>query len=230
MGLTVLSAGAVKGGVVQIAAAFGHDHNHVVTTEFTQVPKLQKRLTDGEVVDVVVATQGAMDDLAKHGKIAEATRGVVGRSRLGIIVHKDAPATDVSDAEAFKRAVLAASCVVHNDASSGLYIAGLLEKLGLTAQLGNRLVMISGGPAMLSTLSERGPGTMGLAQMSAIRAMIASGSAVKLAGPLPDAIQNVSTYQAAAMTASAAPEAAAALARALTADAAKPVFAATGID
>lgn len=231
--LKLLSAGAVKGGVAQIAGEFARVHNHVVSTEFTQVPKLRKRLTEGaerEMVDVVVATQGAMNDLAAQGKIVAATRGVVGRSRVGVVVHKDAPMLDVSDTGAFKRAVLAATCIVHNDASSGVYIAELLEKLSLKVQLGSRIVVVNSGSAIMSTVAERGPGAMGMGQISEIRVMIAKGCAVKLVAPLPDEIQNVSTYHAAAMTASAHPDEAAALASALTSADAKVVFAATGID
>jgi molybdate transport system substrate-binding protein len=51
-----------------------------------------------------------------------------------------------------------------------------------------------------------------------------------LVGPLPDAIQNYTTYDAAATAASPESANAAALARALTSNEAKPVFAAAGID
>jgi len=59
--------------------------------------------------------------------------------------------------------------------------------------------------------------------------MIAKGCRVKLAAPLPDEIQNVTSYDAAATASSASPDAARRLARQLTSDAARKVFAATGI-
>ena len=228
--MKLLSAGAVKSGVTEIAAAFERSSNCTITVEFTQVPKIRARMAAGESVDVVVATAGAMDEWGAAGRIVPATRALLGRSRVGVVVHKDAPDPDVSDTEAFKRAVLAASCVVHNDASSGVYIAELLEKLGLKAQLGSRIVVVNSGSAIMSTVAERGPGAMGMGQISEIRVMIAKGCAVKFVAPLPDAIQNISTYYAAAMAASGDADAAAALTRALTSADAKMVFAATGID
>ena len=57
--------------------------------------------------------------------------------------------------------------------------------------------------------------------------MIDKGCAVQLAAPLPDAIQNVTSYDAAA--AAGAPEAARTLAVSLASDEAKKIFAATGI-
>jgi molybdate transport system substrate-binding protein len=230
MSLKVLSAGAVKRGVAQLCAAFERDTGTRVEVEFTQVPKMRTRVAAGEDADVLVATGGTMDEFAASGKIIPATRALVGRSRVGVVVHKNAPMPDVSDTEAFKRALLAASVVVHNDASSGVYIAALLEKLGLKAQLGDRIVVVGSGAAIITTVAERGPGAIGMGQISEIMVMIDKGVDVKLVAPMPDAIQNVSTYYAAAATTSASPDTAAALARALTSDAAKAVFAATGID
>ncbi len=230
MSLKVLSAGAVKRGVAQLCAAFERDTGTKVEVEFTQVPKMRKRIATGESADVLVATAGAMDEFAASGKIVPATRALLGRSRVGVVVHKQAPAPDVSDTEAFKRALLAAAAVVHNDASSGVYIAALLEKLGLKAQLGDKIVVVSSGAAIITKVAELGPGAVGMGQISEIMVMIDKGLDVKLVAPMPDAIQNVSTYYAAVAAASATPDAAAALARELTSDTAKKIFAATGID
>ena len=228
--LKLLSAGAVKQGVAKIAADYQRASGHAVDVEFTQVPKMRQRVAGGEVADVLVATTGAMDAFAADGKIVSATRALVGRSRVGVAVHKDAPAPDLSDTEAFKRALLAASAVVHNDASSGLYIATLLEKLGLKSALGNRVIVVNSGAAILNKVAELGPNALGMGQISEILVMIDKGCAVKLAAPLPDAIQNVTTYHVAAMTGSREPQAAAALAQELASDAAKQIFAASGID
>lgn len=228
--LKLLSAGAVKRGVAQLAAAYQHTSGNPVGVEFTQVPKMRSRIAAGEIVDVVVATAGAMDEFAAAGKIATATRALLGRSRVGVAVHKDAPAPDISDTEAFKRAMLAAKAVVYNDASSGLYVAALIDKLGLKPRLGARIVVVNSGAAILEKVAELGAGAIGMGQISEIQVMIDKGCTVRLVAPLPDAIQNVSTYHAAAMAGSAAPEQAAALVRELTSEAAKTIFFANGID
>ncbi len=227
--LKVLSAGAVKGGVAPMAAAYARATGDTVDVEFTQAPKLRQRVAAGETADVLVATAGAMDAFAAAGKIDTATRALIGRSRVGVVVHQAAPLPDLSNTAAFKRALLAASVVVHNDASSGIYVAALLEKLGLTAQLAGRIVVVSSGAAIITTVAGR-EGAIGAGQISEIRGMIAKGAAAKFAGPLPDDIQNVSTYHAAVATASTVPDAAAALLCTLTSEAARKIFAATGID
>lgn len=227
--LKVLSAGAVKSGVSQVAKEFERATGARVTVEFNTAPELRKRIAAGESADVVVAPPAAMDEFQKLGKIDAGSRGFVGRSRMGVVVHAQAQAPDVSDTAAFKRALQAASAVVHNKASSGIYSAKLLEKLGLKDALGEKVVVVESGSAVMKTVAEKGPGAVGLAQMSEVMVMIDKGCAVKLAAPLPDEIQNVTSYEAAATASSQSPDTARKLAASLASDAAKKIFAATGI-
>ena len=228
--IKVLSAGAVKRGVAQIAKEFERESGNKVTIEFATAPEIRQRVAAGATADVIVAPPAVMDDIAKQGKIATESRGFVGRSRMGVVVHANAAAPGLGDTAAFKRALLAATAVVHNKASSGIYSAKLLEKLGLKESLGAKVVVVDTGSAVMSTVAEKGPGAVGLAQISEVMVMVDKGCAVKLAAPLPDTIQNVTSYEAAATAASQSPDAAKKLAASLASDAAKKIFAATGIN
>jgi len=227
--LKVLSAGAVKRGVAQIAKEFERDSGNKVKIEFSTAPEIRKRVAAGETADVIVVPPAVMDEIAKQGKVVAESRGFVGRSRMGVVVHAKAATPGLGDTAAFKRALLGATAVVHNKASSGIYAANLLEKLGLKDALGSKIVVVETGAAIMETVAAQPPGAIGLAQISEVMVMIDKGCAVKLAAPLPDEIQNVTRYDAAATNASKAPDAARALARSLASVAAKKVFAATGI-
>jgi len=227
--LKVLSAGAVKSGVAQVAKEFERATGTRVTIEFNTAPELRQRIAAGDAADVVVAPPAAMEEFQKLGKIVAESRGFVGRSRMGVVVHANAPAPDVSTTAAFRKTLAAASAVVYNKASSGIYSAKLMEKLGLDKELGAKIVIVDTGSAIMKTVAERGPGAVGLAQISEVMVMIDKGCAVRLAAPLPDDIQNVTSYDAAAIAGSKLPEASRALAQQLTSDAAKKVFATTGI-
>ena len=168
-----------------------------------------------------------MDEIAKQGKIVPESRGLVGRSRMGVVVHAKAPAPGLGDTAAFKRALTGATAVVHNKASSGIYAAKLLEKLGLKETLGSKVVVVETGSAIMEYVAAHPPSAIGLAQISEVMVMIDKGCAVRLAAPLPDEIQNVTSYDAAATPD--APDAARVLARKLASDSAKKIFAATGI-
>lgn len=226
--LKVISAGAVKRGVARIAEDFERAGGARVTVEFATGPEVRKRIEAGEAADVIVAPPAIMDEFAKAGKIDAESRGFVGRSRMGVVIHASASKPNLSNTDAFKKVMLEASAVVHNRASSGLYAAKLLERLGLTKPLGRKVVVVDSGSAVMQFVADHPTAAVGLAQISELMVMVDKGCGVKLAAPLPDAIQNFTSYDAAA-TAS-APEAARALARTLASDDAKKIFAATGIN
>lgn len=225
--LKILSAGAVKRGVARVAAAFELDTGTKVEIEFTPVPEVRKRVAAGETADVVVATPVALDEFAAQNKLIAGSRGFLGRSRMGVVIHADAPMPAVTDTESFKKLLLAASHVVRNEASSGIYSEKLLNKLGLTDVLGAKLVIVKTGSGIMQYVADHPAQAVGLAQISELMVMMDKGCRVKLAAPLPDEIQNMTSYDAAAMTG--APAAAADLARRLASAEAKKIFAETGI-
>jgi len=225
--LKVLSAGAVKRGVSSVAAAFEKDTGTKVTIEFTPVPEVRKRIVAGEAADVVIASPGAMDEIAAHNKIDAASRGFIGRSRMGVVIHADAPVPAITDTESFSKLLLAASHVVRNEASSGIYSEKLLNKLGLNDVLGSKIGIVKTGPGIMGDVAAHPAQAGGLAQISELMVMMDKGCKVKLAAPLPDEIQNMTSYDAAATAG--APAAAAELARRLASPEAKKIFAETGI-
>jgi molybdate transport system substrate-binding protein len=224
--LRILSAGAVKRGVARVAAAFEKDRGCKVEIEFTPVPEVRRRIAAGEAADVVVATPAVLDEFAAQQKIDVASRGFIGRSRMGVVIHADAPVPAITDTASFKALLLAADQVVRNAASSGIYSEKLFDRLGLTAALGNRIVVTKTGSEIMQHVADH-PQSVGLAQISELMVMIDKGCRVRLAAPLPDEIQNMTHYDAAATTG--APEAAVALAKRLASPEAKKIFAETGI-
>jgi molybdate transport system substrate-binding protein len=224
--LRILSAGAVKRGVARVAAAFEKDRGCKVEIEFTPVPEVRRRIAAGEAADVVVATPAVLDEFAAQQKIDVASRGFIGRSRMGVVIHADAPVPAITDTASFKALLLAADQVVRNAASSGIYSEKLFDRLGLTAALGDRIVVTKTGSEIMQHVADH-PQSVGLAQISELMVMIDKGCRVRLAAPLPDEIQNMTHYDAAATTG--APEAAVALAKRLASPEAKKIFAETGI-
>lgn len=227
--LKLLSAGAVKSGVAQMADEYARENGDTVEVEFATAPEIRRRMSAAEEADVVVAPPAVMDELARAGKVVAGSRAFLGRSRVGIVVHAQATC-EAPDVESFKRALAAATAVVYNKASSGAYVAKLLQDLGLAQALESRITVVDGGAAVMEYVAEHAPGAIGLAQISEIRVLMAKGLPIRFAGPLPDAVQNVTRYEAAAVAGRGEIAKASALASYMTTPAAKKVFAATGID
>src|SRR4030095_7001401 len=92
---------------------------------------------------------GVINDLAAKGKIVAGSRVNVARVGVGIVVKEGAPLPDVSNVEAFKRALIAAKTVAYIDpasgGSSGIYLTGLFDKLGIAAEIKPKAKLKQGG-------------------------------------------------------------------------------------
>ncbi len=225
--LKLLGAGPVKRGVTQIAAQFEKDSGHKVSVEFTGAPTVRERVLAGEAVDVAVVPQSAMEEFVAQGRVAADTRVTLGRSRMGLAMRKGAAAPDLSSVESFKRAISAADAVVVNVASSGNYVVKLLEKLGFAAA---KAVKQPDTVKVMDHVAASAQNLLGAGQLPEIRELVDKGVAIALAGPLPDELQSITGYDAAATRAGAQAAAAAEFTKYLATPAARAAMAATGID
>ena len=103
----------------------------------------------------------------------------------------------------------------------------LFAQMGLADQVKSRTVQVPGGEDVMQRIIE-GKGTeIGLSAISAIK--IFEPKSFRYVGPLPDAIQNLTAYDAAVMTGAREPRAAAAFVRFVTTTAARQTFLEAGV-
>jgi len=224
----VLTAGAFKQVVLAVVPEFEKQTGHKVTVDNDTVGGLTKKIEGGETFDVVVLTPGAVDELTKKGKIAEGTKAVLARVGVGVMVKAGAPVPDVSSVDAFKRALLDAKSVSYIDpaigGSSGIYVANLLQKLGIADQIKPKEKLKKGG--YVADLIKSGEAELGIHQISEIVPV----KEVTLVGPLPAEIQNYTTYAAGVGASAKDSEAAKALIKVLSGPAAAAVLKEKGMD
>jgi molybdate transport system substrate-binding protein len=226
--LKVLSAGAFKQVVVALAPAFEQQSGHRLVIDNDTVGGLVKRIEGGEAFDVAFLSPGAVQELVAKHKIAEGSSTNVARVGVGVMVREGAPKPDISTVDAFKQAVLGAKSVAYIDpasgGSSGIYVADLLEKLGIAGEVKPKAKLKQGG--YVADLIVSGAAELGIHQISEI--IPAKG--VTLVGPLPAAIQNYTVYAAGIGAASTQGEAAKALVRLLTGPEAAAVLKQKGME
>jgi molybdate transport system substrate-binding protein len=225
--IKVLSAGAVRAIVTELAQVFEKDTGHKVTLAFGTVGVTRKRLAD-EPADVVIMTDVAIDESSAQGAVVAGSRRDIARTGMGVGVREGAPKPDISTPEAFKQALLAARSLTYVDpaqgATSGIHFAGVLQKLGIADAVKAKTTLVPGGyPAELVA---RGEVEMVVHQISEIVPV----KGVTLVGPLPKEVQKVTTYSAGIAKKAASPDAANAFVAFLTSPAMKPKFAASGLD
>jgi molybdate transport system substrate-binding protein len=191
--LKVLTAGAMKAVVLALVPQF-ENQGHKVTVDNDTAGGLEKRIEGGEAFDVAVITPAVIDRLTEKGKIATGTRANLARVGVGVMVKEGAPKPDVSNVEAFKKALLDAKSVAYIDpasgGSSGIYVQGMLEKLGLAEAIKPKAKLKKGG--YVADLIASGEAELGLHQISEIVPV----NGVLLVGPLPAELQNYTTYAA----------------------------------
>jgi molybdate transport system substrate-binding protein len=219
----VLSAGAVEPGLVVAADTFRKETGNAVTINYATTPEIRRRLGTGEVPDVVIAPPAALDEVAKSGKLDGEARVEVGHVGIGVAVRDGAPKPDISTTEAFKRAVLAADTLVYNKASSGLFVEGLLQRLGLAEQTQAKTTRYAGSEMFEHVIKGRGNELA----FSPTEILLYRGKGLQLVGPLPTEIQNFTTYAAEPAARS---EVALAFVRFLRTPAAKAIFVAAGVE
>lgn len=225
--LKVLGAGPVKRGVTLVAAEFEKRNGHKIVVEFAGAPGVKDRILAGEVVDIAVVPSATMNDFEKNGKTLASARGLLGRSRIGMVVKKGAKLPDMSTEEAFKHAMLNADEIVCNVANSGNYVAGLLSKLGLHQ---DKVLKLGDTVKVMDHVAASSRNAFGVGQLAEISELMEKGVAVVLAAALPDAIQSETSYEAAVATASGAQAVAGEFVRELASEAGRKLLAATGID
>jgi molybdate transport system substrate-binding protein len=192
--IKVLTAGAFKQVVLALVPEFEKQTGHKVTVDNDTVGALTKRIEGGEAFDVAVLTPGAVNDLSSKGKFVAGSRTNLARVGIGVVVKDGTPRPDVSSVDAFKAALLAAKSVAYIDpvagGSSGIYVAGLLDKLGIAAEVNAKAKLIHGGS--VAEHIANGEAELGIHQISEILPV----KGTTLVGPLPAAIQNYTVYAA----------------------------------
>jgi molybdate transport system substrate-binding protein len=226
--LRVLHGGAFTQVITGIVPDFEKQTGHKVTLERETVGALTKRIEAGSPFDVAILTPGAIEDLIKKGKLTAGSRVDLARVGVGVVVKAGAAMPDIGTVEAFKRAVIAAKSVAYIDpqagGTSGIYVAGLIDKLGLTAEVNKKVVLIHGGA--VAEHVAKGEAEFGIHQISEIIPV----PGITLVGPLPREIQNFTTYAAALSVGAKDNEVAKALIKAFTGPGAAAVVKAKGMD
>jgi molybdate transport system substrate-binding protein len=223
----ILTAGAMKEVVLAVVPQFERETGHKAVVSNDTAGGLTKRILGGEAFDLAVITPAAIDDLIAKGKVTGA-RVAVARVGVGVVVKEGAPKPDIGTVDAFKRALLAAKSVAYIDpasgGSSGIYIAGLLDKLGIAAEVKPKAKLKQGG--YVAELIANGEAEIGLHQISEIMPV----KGVTLVGPLPAEIQNYTTYAAGVSAEAKEGDAARALIKLLAGPAADPVLKSRGME
>jgi molybdate transport system substrate-binding protein len=183
--IKVLSTGNMQTILGALKADFESATGHKVVLEYGSTTKMQARIETGDAADLTINERYVLDDLLKQGRVEAGTLTDVARSPLGVGVKAGAPKPDISTADAFKRALLAADSIAYPDpsggAQDGTYFAGLITRMGIADALKPKIKITQGGDAA-AQLVAAGGAQIGIAQRRNFNTL----QGVALLEPLPD--------------------------------------------
>lgn len=193
--LKVLSAGAVKYVVTGLAPKFSDDTGRHVDFTFDTIAGVKQRLKDGETADVIIGTAPAIAEMEQAGVLLAESRVDLGRTLTGIGVRDGTPLPDISTPEAFKRTLLDARSIAYTSpqagGTSGIYLTGLIERLGIAAAVSRKALLCRNGDEVVDKVIA-GDAEIG----STFLSEIVPRTGIKVVGPLPPPIGNATAYAA----------------------------------
>jgi molybdate transport system substrate-binding protein len=228
--MNVLSGGAIQKGLESAARAFEEQSGQKVFLTFATAPVIRDKVKNQNLaLDLVIAPSEALRDFERAGFTAAACGVVVGRVKAGIAVRENAWQPDISTAESLKRELIACDSILYNQGSSGIFAEELLQRLGIAEAVKAKTIRLADASAVMSHLAESAAAReIAFGQITAI--LLHAPRGVRLVGPLPREVENITTYEAGIATAAEAPELAQRFLQFLATPSAKAAFRATGVE
>lgn len=206
----VLSAGAAKGLVTELTAAFEQHSGHKLASMFGAVGAMQERLDGGAACDVIILSRTMIDALAQAGRVLPASVVDLGRVATGVAVPAGAPQPGVADAAGLRQALLRSQAVHVPDterSTAGIHCLKIFASMGVAEAFAARLRTYPNGAMAMAALAAEGePAAIGITQVTEI--LYTPG--VALVGRLPREFELTTVYSAAVTKGAASPDAASA--------------------
>jgi molybdate transport system substrate-binding protein len=224
--LRVLASIALKGAYLELAPRFEEESGVRLATEWAGTDPILKRVQAGENADLVIGPATLIDALTALGRIVRGSRADIARSGIGVAVKKGAPRPDISSGDALRRALLAAKSIAYSSGPSGVYLAGLFERMGIAEALRPKVTQTPPG-TFVGELVARGEAEIGFQQVAELFHV---GDAIDFVGPLPPDIQQLTVFSGGIHAAARAPDSARALLQFLAGPGAEEVIRSKGME
>lgn len=193
--IRVMTSGAFAAAHQELSPRFQQSTQEQVVTVTTSTgvgaESIASRLRRGEVADVVVLPDAALDQLIADRLVAAGSKVALARSSIGMAVRRGAPKPDIGSVEALKAALLSAKSVAYSASVSGDYLSKeLFPRLGIADQLRSKSQRIE--RERVGEVVARGEAEIGFQQISELLPI----DGIDYVGPLPADVQRVTIVSA----------------------------------
>jgi molybdate transport system substrate-binding protein len=201
--LKVLSTLAVQGALPEVVARYESTSGNTVEIVFAPTNGILERIATGETADVAIVTRTALDDLASRAVVRADSIADIALSHVGVAVKAGGAKPDVSSVDALIAALLAAKSIAYSRiGASGVFFAGLIERLGIADAVNAKAVTTPGG--FTGEVVARGDAQIAVQQISELMQV----PGLDIVGPLPHGAESITMFSAGIFSASQCPDAA----------------------
>ncbi len=174
---------------------FQRETGHKVAIVVDSQARLAHRIGRGEAFDIVVMSQEGLERMVGERRIFDDSITPLARTGFGVSVSLSAMRPDISNAESFRRVLLAARSVTYADPVTGgagdFYLEQLFQNMGILFDIRAKTVPAMGGYA--AQLVASGQAEIAIQQASELLAV----PGAQFVGLLPANIQRYTTYSGA---------------------------------
>jgi molybdate transport system substrate-binding protein len=222
--LRVLSTLAMQGALPALMARHTTATGVTLSADYAPTVAALERLRGGMAADLAILTAQGVEEMMAEAILRPGSRVDIAVSFVGVAVRAGAPHPDIATPAAFHAALLAARSIAYSRiGASGLFFAGLIERMGIAAEVNAKALITTGFTAALLPTGEA---ELAIQQVSEL--MMVPG--IEVVGRLPAALQAPATFSGGVLAASADPAAAADFLRVLASPGAAPALRNAGLE
>lgn len=182
--LTILSTLAVKGVIEELMPRLQAVSGGRLALSYDPTAVTLQKIRAGARGDTAILTEQGIEALTTEGILVPGSRVDFARSLVGMAVKAGTPKPDISTLDAFKKTLRSTHSVVYSKGgASGIFFAGLLDRLGLAEAVNAKATIIPNG--FTAELTARGEAEIAIQQVSELMAV----PGVDIVGPLPAGAQ-----------------------------------------
>ena len=223
--LKVLCSNTAHALLSALVPLFERASGHRVALEYASASIVAESIRQGETADATVLAGPVMDKALTTGAIARASLTAIARCGIGVAVRTGTHHPDIGTVDAFKRALAAAQSVAYTEAGvSGIYFAGMIERLGMAAEIKAKARTRRGG--LIAELVANGEAEIAVQQIPELIPV----KGIDIVGPLPPELQNITLISAGVFVNAQQPAAAADFLKFLTTPDTADVYRANGFE